>query len=308
MLAWGVIIFRFVQFSGASVLFGASLFFLYTLPLSASSVDVNAVWRRPLLGSGVTAVLAATVLGLITQTAVLAGSLTEAIKPESLQVVLTSMSFGISGAVRILISGVTLGLLFVMRPGRSLWRVGALGGGAICVSMAWMGHGGATKGAAGYVHLIADVFHILAAAGWTGALACFSIMLVRPGTLAEQQLLEVALRRFSGIGAALVAGIVATGLVNSYFLVGVEKLQGLWLTPYGQLLSLKLVLFIAMLGFAARNRMSLSPALGLALEAAAPSQQALAALRRSVLSETAAAAAVLVLVAWLGTLEPIAGP
>jgi putative copper resistance protein D len=298
MLENSVVVFRFFQFAGAMILFGAPLFFLLTLPRTAPSEG----WMKSLLWLGAGCVLAGTALGLVAQTGVLAGSLAEAIKPDTLTVVVTQMSFGRAALARLAMAAILLGVLAVMRPGAGLWRVSVLAGGAICVSMAWMGHGGATPGPAGFVHLAADIFHLLAAAGWIGALAGFSMLLLKHSGL---PVLDAALRKFAGIGATLVGVILASGLVNSYFLVGPERLSGLWTTPYGQLLLLKLALFVTMLGLAARNRLLLSPALEQALnEGEVPS---LKSLRWSVFSETATAAAVLAVVAWLGTLAPIAG-
>ena len=102
----------------------------------------------------------------------------------------------------------------------------------------------------------------------------------------------------------LVAILVATGLVNSGFLVGWPGLQHLWASLYGQLLTVKLVLFAGMLAMAAANRFRLTPALGQALGDAMPTAEAIAALRKSVALETAAAFGVVALVAWFGTLAP----
>ena len=71
-----------------------------------------------------------------------------------------------------------------------------------------------------------------------------------------------------------------------------------------QLLSVKLALFIAMLGLAAANRFRHTPAFGRVLAAHEPPDRALAALRRSVAYETALGLAVLALVAGFGTLPP----
>jgi putative copper resistance protein D len=103
----------------------------------------------------------------------------------------------------------------------------------------------------------------------------------------------------------LVAVLVATGLVNGWFLVGPTRLAGLWTTPYGLLLSVKLALFAGMLALAAANRFRLTPALGAALDGAVGPTEALSALRRSLLVETSLAFAVLGLVAWFGMLAPV---
>jgi putative copper resistance protein D len=193
-----------------------------------------------------------------------------------------------------------------LRPGRGLWWTCAGLGAVACASFAWMGHGAATAGSPGLLHLAADILHALATGAWIGALVVFFGLLRRSAQDAGlDRVLYKALHDFSGVGSALVATLVATGLVNSWFLVGPTRLSGLWATPYGQLLSLKLALFAGMLGLAAANRFRHTPALGLALDGPRPRDPALKALRRSLAWESGLALAVLGLVAWLGTLAPI---
>ena len=98
--------------------------------------------------------------------------------------------------------------------------------------------------------------------------------------------------------------LAATGIANIAFIVGLQGVTTLPSSSYGRLLLLKLLAFAVMLACAALNRFVLTPNLGRGLGSGAPAQ-ALAALRRSVGLETAAAVAVLALVAVLGTLEPL---
>lgn len=111
---------------------------------------------------------------------------------------------------------------------------------------------------------------------------------------------------FSGVGSALVAVLIASGLLNSWLLVGPTRIAGLWTTHHGQLLSLKLGVFAGMLVLAAVNRFRLTPALSAATaEGGRSTGEALRNLRRSVVLETALAVLVLGLVAWLGTQAPV---
>ena len=68
-----------------------------------------------------------------------------------------------------------------------------------------------------------------------------------------------AARRFSEVGVVSVACLIATGLVNSWYLVG--GVPGLLGTSYGRLLLLKLCLFAAMLAVATANRRRWTPML-----------------------------------------------
>jgi putative copper resistance protein D len=194
---------------------------------------------------------------------------------------------------------VALVLLLRLAPGRRYWRtlagLGAIGLGAL----AWGGHGAADPGAAGVVHAIADVIHLLAAGTWLGALLCF-VLLLTSDRAAEAQ--HQALKRFAGIGSAAVAAILASGLVNGWFLVGPRHLDGLIATDWGRLLLVKLALFAAMLALAALNRLRLTPRLEASLTG--DPAAALSALRRSVALESALGLGVLALVAVLGVLAP----
>jgi putative copper resistance protein D len=99
--------------------------------------------------------------------------------------------------------------------------------------------------------------------------------------------------------------ITATGVVNYLFIVG-PKLDEVFLSTYGILLFIKVVLFAGMLVLAALNRFHLGPFLERSLR---DGQYTVAAnaLRRSVVVELAAAVLIVGLVAWLGTLSPEMG-
>jgi putative copper resistance protein D len=302
-----VIVLRLVQFGGAMILFGSPLFFLYALPRQGACSAADLGWPRRLLGWGAGALAVGTLLGLLAQTSVLAGSIRDGLAPDALVAVITTMAMGPSSLVRIAAALAALALLARTRPGPGVWGLCALLGAVACASLAWMGHGAATAGPGRLLHLAGDIVHALAAALWIGALAAF-LMLARPSRPQSpdaDRALHAALQGFSGVGSGIVALIVATGLVNGWFLVGPERLGGLLTTPYGRLLSLKLGLFAAMLGLAAANRFRLTPALAASLDDPARAAAAVARLRASLALETAAAVGVLALVAWLGTLAPV---
>ncbi|HQR90191.1 MAG: copper resistance protein CopD [Caulobacter sp. 35-67-4] len=307
MLEPAVIILRLAQYTGAMILFGSSLFALYALAPSGMAASASLRWLRPLLAWSAAGLLAASLLGLLAQTSVLAGSLSEGLKLSSLSAVVTTMGFGRSALVRAVGAGLALFLLLPRRLDRTSLRVCAMLGAVTCASFAWMGHGAATEGPGGSLHLGADILHSLAAGVWIGALVGFLFLLKRRSSddAALDHVRHRALHGFSGIGSVLVATLVASGLVNSWFLIGPTRIPGLWTTPYGQLLSLKLLLFAGMLVLAAANRFHLTPTLRVALDTAAAREPALGALRRSLVIESALAIAVLGLVAGFGMLAPV---
>ena len=288
------------------ILFGSSLFLLYALPSRGAGSGAQLRWVRRILAWGAGALAFAAGVGLLAQTCVLAGSIEEGLKPDSLSAVMTSMALGPSALVRISTGLIGLIAIAVFRPGRPLFAFLATLGAIACASFPWMGHGAATEGAGHELHLAADILHTLAAAVWIGALVMFlGLLLPRKPDVALDKITQRALHGFAGVGSILVAVLIASGLVNSWFLIGPSRLQGLWTTPYGELLSLKLILFVVMIGLAGMNRFRLTPALAVALGDGKSSSAALRALRGSLLLETTLAFVVLGLVAWLGTLVPV---
>ena len=305
MLEPAVVLLRLMQYTGAMVLMGSSLFFVYALPRIGAGSAAETPWARKMLAAGGGLLAVAALLSVPGQASVLTGSLAEGLKPETLGAVVTGMDLGKAAVLRAAIAALAVVLVLTLKPSRASCAIAAGLGAVATASFAWMGHGAATEGAGGPVHLMSDILHGWAAAVWIGALVAFLLLLrTRHPTPGATTALHRALHGFSGLGTALVAVLIATGAINGWFLVGLDRLEGLWTTPYGRLLSLKLVLFVAMLGLAAANRFQLTPALGRGLGAQEDARPALDALRRSVVFETLAGMTVLGLVAWFGTLAP----
>ncbi len=290
-----VIPLRLLQYLGGAVLFGLPLFLLFS--------GAGGRWPARLVAGAAVVTLASSALALVAQTALMAGSWAAGLTGEALGFVVGGTGLGQAGVVRVAAAALALIALAVRRR----WAIVTGLGAVVCASFAWMGHGAATEGPAGSVHLVSDIIHALAAAVWVGALVGFIGLLLsaRETDRAGLATLHRALERFSGVGTAAVAAIVASGLVNGLFLVGLERLAGLWTTPYGGLLLAKLALFAAMLALAAKNRFTLAPALGAALEDGVSPAPVLSRLKNSLWLETGAAVAVLALIAWMGTLAPI---
>lgn len=300
MLEVAVIALRWLQYSGAVVLLGAPLFLLYSF---RNSDGPNLAWARPALIVAALIVALGSLAALVAQTAVMAGSLSEAIKPASLSFMVTGTALGRAMLVRAAVALLAPVAVVALKPGRVLWVLTVATGLIVAVSFAWTGHGAATEGPDGLLHLVADIIHAVAAALWLGALAALTILLLRraaPDDLAIHR----ALHGFAGLGTVAVILLVLTGLVNSWFLVGPERIETLGTSLYGQLLIAKLVLFVLMLGLAADNRFRLTPSLGLRLEGAEDPIATLQRLRRSITAEAALGVAILGLIAVMGTLPP----
>jgi putative copper resistance protein D len=220
-------------------------------------------------------------------------------------VVLTETRFGEDWLLR-LAGAVLLGVLLVARRARRP-RIDAAARWAslmlaalLLASLAWAGHGAATAGAAGDLHLAGDLLHLLAAGTWLGTLPPLALLLNAARRDCDARwpaVARAAIRRYSALAIVSVVALLAGGLVNTWFLAGtVPALVG---TVYGRLLLAKIILFIAMLIVACVNLLRLGPRLADAAVSPTVGQ-----LRRNALIETALGLGVLGIVGFLGILPP----
>ncbi len=233
--------------------------------------------------------------------------------------VLSRTRFGQVWALRLIGAAILTVLLLMPRGWRGrLWRWSGFAVAAgVLASLSWAGHGGATPGGPGDLHLAADMLHLLAAGVWVGSLVPLALLLAETGRGGEP-LLATARRpvvRFSILAAISVAILFAAGLVNTWFLAGtVPALIG---TEYGRLLLAKITIFVVMVTFGSVNLLRMTPRLPpaagerrpLARPAAqaivrATARMALTHLRRNALVEAGLGLCVLGIVAVLGILPP----
>lgn len=222
---------------------------------------------------------------------------------ETLKFLLQDSAVGTALIVR-LAALLLLVLLLLVAPHWGTAWVGAVLAGIALGSLAWLGHAAASEDLPGTLHRAGDVVHLLAAGAWLGALAVFMSILVQArGSPAALHAARSALDSFSLPGTLIVALLIATGAFNLLMIVGWEGVLRLPSTRYGQLLIAKLALFLVMVGLAASNRWRFTPALERGI-ADGHTDGAVRALRFSLRAETTAAIAILLLVAWMGTLDP----
>ena len=177
----------------------------------------------------------------------------------------------------------------------------------LLLTLAFVGHTQARDDGLRFLHMGADGAHLLAGGTWLGGLLAlgYLVMLARQSPLEHAADARDALVRFSGIGSIVVATLVGSGLINSWFLVG--SVGTLTTTPYGQLLLVKLGLLCGMLALAALNRFYLVPALVKAKENREPLTSSLRRLRRSVIGEQVLGLVIVLIVGYLGTMQPAIG-
>jgi putative copper resistance protein D len=184
--------------------------------------------------------------------------------------------------------------------GKFLAWLQLLFGGCLLGSLAWAGHGQESS----ICHLCADVLHLLVAGFWpAGLLPMFLLLrkLRRAGGAEAMNSTYLLVRRFSALSLASVALLTATGLVNSWYLVG--SLANLSGQIYGRWLLLKVVLFAFTVSIGAMNLLRLKPQLS-ANNPAVQRDEAAARLQFNVQMELLLGAIIVIVVAILGILPP----
>ena len=241
------------------------------------------------------------------------GSLREMPRIDSIGVAITQTQFGRLWTWRLgLMLLFTIANLFARRKCRTfLWSSrawqysGLIIATTLLASITWAGHAGATIGAERPIHLTVDSAHLIAAGLWPGCLLPLTLVLLQACRSSEPSLLLAAgaiTRRFSALSLLVVAALAATGLTNSYFLVG--SLRALVTTGYGRLLMLKVLLFVIMIGFGACNLLRFKPQLALANEQNAKQRDALRKLTRNVIAELCIGTLIVLIVGALGATPP----
>ena len=300
-----LIVSRLLQFAAVIVVFGCGAFRLYGLAFDTTTTSANAlvtfdtwVWRVTIVGA-IVALLSGVSL-LLAVTANMAGSAAAALDPNTISTVLFDTSFGLVWCWRLLFAFLLIGACLAPLARRRMPAILVLSL-LLLVSLGWVGHAVEGQGVARFVHQINQMVHLLAAGLWLGGLVPLTWLLGRARSPLGAAWISVArdvVPRFSHMGYVAVALLAATGAINTLLLVGsVEALAG---TPYGRLLSLKILLFLVMVVLALINRFRLLPRLRREPQPSAP----LAALARSVLFEQALGFAVLAVVSVLGTWPP----
>lgn len=295
---------RAVHFAATAMTVGSVFFgiFIATPVLqhhTAAAISFKRRIRRFIWACLVLAVISGAIW-LLLQTASMSGiPLIEALTADVLSTVVDETQFGEVTTIR---AGLAICLSVCLVYDRAVivqW-IGLATAAGFVSSLAWTGHAGSTVGATDYLHLAADVLHLVTAAAWIGGLASLIIFLATTKVRDDMSLVCNAVRRFSILGIVSVTILLLSGIANTAILVG--SLHGLLATEYGRMLTLKLAMFVLMLAFAAINRFRLTPRLASTGNRQSPT--ALDQLIRNSVIEIMFGLAILVIVGVLGTQHP----
>ncbi len=210
-----------------------------------------------------------------------------------LKIVLFQTEFGQVWLVRLLFVVATL---IAVLAARQNLVIAAWAGIALALT-ALAGHAAMHEGWLGIAMRLSQALHVVCAGAWVGSLVPL-VGLLRAMKHADlREAAGHALRRFSLFGHFAVAGVLLTGVTNTFFVLGQWPLH--WHSPYQALLGLKICLALAMVLMAVSNRYLWVPRFSGKPDLAAR------ALVRGTLGELTFAIIVLALVSVLGLLEPV---
>ncbi|WP_174297048.1 copper homeostasis membrane protein CopD [Sphingomonas bacterium] len=301
------------------ILIRLALYLTLTLPAGLASFGLlvtpgergRGVASRPAMLASAVLAMIGSMIWLPLVAAQMAGTSAWPVELATVQLILGSTAVGTAWLIRM--AALLAAIAAMARPIDGRARLTFIAA-SFCIalgSLAWTGHGVVGDGAAGWLHLGADILHLVASAIWIGALVRLTAMAMRRTALVDEGHLRAthdALRAFGPVGIVVVGALVVTGLINGWSLLGPDALGSLVGSDYGRLLIAKLALFGIMLALAGLNRVRFTPAFRTAISRSSP-RGALRVLRFGLIVETTAAILVLGLLAWLGTLEPpVASP
>jgi putative copper resistance protein D len=223
-------------------------------------------------------------------------------------IVVRQTRFGEDWALRALLVVVLAVCLVAQgRTRKNVWSwIGLAAASAFIASLAWAGHGAAAEDLPfDVIHLPADILHLLATGAWLGALLPLTLLLAEvrgDGSSGALAVARTATSRFSILGISSVGTLLATGIINTWFLAGtIPALVG---TLYGQLLLVKVALFAAMIAVASVNRSRLMRSLTDVASEATLRLRAAGQLCRNASIEACLGVFVLAIVAIIGVLPP----
>src|SRR6202048_1587433 len=308
MIDVGLVVARLLHYAAVTTLAGVSFFPLYAYAAAEPAGLFR--WRQVVLLAAAAAALISGLLWFVFSVANMSGTMAGIADQEMLWTVVSETSFGSVWMARMVLVVLILGVTAVCPRRKGIAGPGlvtAFLAAILLASLAGTGHVQVEEGWMSLAHVGSDAAHLLAAGAWLGGLVPLGFILLDYSMRGGEPIVDVdrILLRFSSMGYVAVATLVASGLINSWFLV--RSVSSLLTTLYGQILLAKVAAFAAMLALAAANRFWLVPRM---METRAGSGQAavwLARLRYHVLGEQFLGVMVLLAVSRVGTIRAAIG-
>ncbi|HEY7945537.1 MAG TPA: CopD family protein, partial [Casimicrobiaceae bacterium] len=254
LMNWPLVAVRTLHFGSAMLVFGELLFVSIVASAAWSRTVASAPGKGGLLQRHVQVVSAWALLvsvasgaaWLVIEAATMAGTtLARALDARTLALVLRETEFGHVWLLRaVLLVILAMSVIGIRRAKSDAARarrmpIALLLAALYLASLAWAGHAAAAmQGALRALHLASDASHLLAAGAWLGALPALVYCLA---SAQPNDAIARVTRRFSLLGMISVSVLLASGIVNAYFLVG--SFAALFGTPYGRTLIIKLAVF-----------------------------------------------------------------
>lgn len=285
---------RFFLDIAALYLWGSSAYLWLLVPASLS----GNIWTRQywLRAFAVGCIVAATVLALPFRSAILNEDWAYASDFSAMLDILSGTTIGTAWIWQA--AGAAFAFLaYVAAPMRLRAATMTITAGFLLAGLAVSGHAAMNTGWLRALHRGNDIVHILAGGAWFGALIPVALILPLLSDRQAGRVATTALIRFSAAGHVAVSVVLISGIANMLLIIAGFPLD--WSVDYQILLSLKILLVLSMIGLAIFNRYVLVPKLS-------RPHGAVAALRIGTTVEIVLALAVIGLVAWFGTLEPVA--
>ena len=283
---------RFLHFAAAMLAFGAAGFVWALAPPRLAQALTPPV--RRMVGAAILVAAATAPIWLALEAGQMGEGWRDSLDPGAIGAVAFDTAFGRVWLWRMALALLLVGALAIGRHDR--WPPVTLAAGLFLASLGLVGHAAMIAGPTGVADRINHAVHLLCAGAWLGGLPPLILCLRRDADAGLRAEVGVALRRFSTIGQAVVALVVATGAVNAALTLEVWRID--LSSPYQALLAAKIAAVAAMIALAAINRYVFVPRLK------ARRADALRAIARNSLAEIGLGIAALALVSVFAMLAP----
>ncbi len=282
---------RFIHYAAGIQLFGLAAFQAVLAPAGLrQALDKPS---RRLAWVSAAFFLLGGLLWLAAQAGSMGEGWSDALNPQVIAIVLSETAFGHAWGWHL--GFCVLALLALVSRRTEGWLPLLLLSTLALGSLGLVGHAAIDTGLMSILNRSSQILHLLSSGFWVGSLVPLLYCLVEIDRPDHAAAVDLALRRFSGLGHLAVAIVLGTGVSNTWFI-----LRGGTLDPgsaYQQLLGAKILIAMTMVGLAVVNRYVFVPR----IPNGGPGARQLA---RGTIAEMVLSAALIGIVSILGTLPP----